>query len=55
MRSYCETFKRLLLCAVLEFAALTGAPVRPKDIEDALNATNQIKSEQTTDNSGDPP
>ena len=26
-------WKKLLLCAVLEFAALSGAPLRPKDID----------------------
>ena len=34
--SQCIGWRRLLLCAVLEFAALSGAPLRPKDIEDAL-------------------
>jgi hypothetical protein len=40
-------WRRLLLCAVLEFAALTGAPLRPKDIEDALRPRSAITSQET--------
>ena len=39
-------WRRLLLCAVLEFAALTGAPLRPKDIENVLQRGNRIASQQ---------
>jgi hypothetical protein len=39
------SWKRLLLCAVLEFAALAGAPLRPKDIELALKQKNEIVAE----------
>jgi hypothetical protein len=40
------SLKRLLLCAILEFAALTGAPLRPKDIELALKPKNEIVSDE---------
>ena len=39
-------WRRLLLCAVLEFAALSGAPLRPKDIEDALRPRSEITSQE---------
>jgi hypothetical protein len=38
--------KRLLLAAVLEFAALTGAPLRPKDIDAALKGASQRVAEE---------
>ena len=44
--SQCIGWRRLLLCAVLEFAALSGAPLRPKDIEDALRPRSAITSEE---------
>ena len=30
------SWRRILLCAVLEFAALSGAPLRPKDVKNLL-------------------
>ena len=40
-------WRRLLLCAVLELAAaLTGAPLRPKDIEDSLRPRTGIELQQ---------
>lgn len=42
------SWKKFLLCAVLQFAALTGAPMRPKDIEDALRPTNEIAEEKVS-------
>lgn len=45
-----ERWKRLLLCAVLELAALTGAPLRPKDIEIVLrNATAVVAQKHGED------
>ena len=44
--SQCTGWRRLLLCAVLEFAALSGAPLRPKDIEDALRPRSAITSQE---------
>jgi hypothetical protein len=50
------SWKRLLLATVLEFAALTGAPLRPEDIEQALrSASTTAVEEQTRDDAGDPP
>jgi hypothetical protein len=48
-------WRRLLLCAVLEFAALTGAPLRPKDIESALRPRNEIAAQQQTRGNKDEP
>lgn len=39
-----DTWKRLLLGAVLELAALSGVPLRPKDIEHALRQRSGIVS-----------
>lgn len=47
------SWRRLLLCAVLEFAALTGAPLRPKDIELALKPAETIASGELSE-SGKP-
>lgn len=45
-----DRWKKLLLCAVLELAALTGAPLRPKDIEIVLrNATAVVAEKQDED------
>ena len=46
--SQCIGWRRLLLCAVLEFAALSGAPLRPKDIEDALRPRSAITSQEAS-------
>ena len=46
--SQCIGWRRLLLCAVLEFAALSGAPLRPKDIEDALRPRSAIASHEVS-------
>lgn len=41
-----ERWKRLLLCAVLELAALTGAPLRPKDIEIVLRNASAVVAQK---------
>jgi hypothetical protein len=38
--------KRLLLAAVLEFAALTGVQLRPKDIDAALKGGSQLVAQE---------
>jgi hypothetical protein len=48
-------WRRLLLGAVLEFAALSGAPLRPKDIEEALRSKNEIVWEKDHEDSSAPP
>ena len=49
-----DRWKRLLLCAVLELAALTGAPLRPKEIEILLrNATAVVAEKQRQDERSD--
>jgi hypothetical protein len=47
------SWKRILLSAVLQFASLTGAPLRPKDIEDALRPRNEIVSEDQSRDDND--
>ena len=48
-------WRRLFLCAVLEFAALTGAPLRPKDIEIALRPLNGHASQEQRSQEKDEP
>ena len=50
---YLYDWKKLLLCAVLEFAALTGAPLRPRDIELVLMPKTSV-SEHAEDHESTP-
>ena len=43
------SWKKLLLCAVLEFAALTGAPLRPRDIELVLMPKTSVSEQAEED------
>jgi hypothetical protein len=48
-------WKRLLLCAVLEFAALTGAPLRPKDIDLVLKQSATVVAQEESEVPEDSP
>ena len=36
-------FRTILVCAMLEFAALTGTPMRPEEIKSLMHTMNQPK------------
>ena len=39
--------RTILVCGMLEFAALTGMPMRPKEIEELMYTMNQPKLART--------
>ena len=48
-------WKKLLLCAVLEFAALSGAPLRPKDIDLVLRPATAVATQDESEVSPESP
>ena len=40
--------RTILVCSMLELAALTGVPMRPDEIEKLMHAMNQPKLARTT-------
>ena len=40
--------RTILVCSMLEFAALTGSPMRPDEIEELMYTMNQPKLARTT-------
>ena len=40
--------RTILVCSMLEFAALTGLPMRPEEIEELMHSMNQPKLARTT-------
>ena len=40
--------RTILVCTMLEFAALTGLPMRPEEIEELMYTMNQPKLARTT-------
>lgn len=48
-----ERLRTVLCCAVLEFAALSGMPMRPEHIRDLMQALNEPKLAQTNPDSDD--
>jgi hypothetical protein len=40
--------RTILVCSMLEFAALCGLPMRPEEIEELMHTMNQPKLARTT-------
>jgi len=46
--------RTILVCAMLEYAALMGAPMRPEEIKELMHTMNQPKfAHVVTDENGD--
>jgi hypothetical protein len=45
--------RTILICTMLEFAALTGLPMRPEEIEELMYTMNQPKLARTTQQESD--
>ena len=45
--------RTILVCSMLEFAALLGLPMRPEEIEELMRTMNQPKLARTIPNEAD--